>query len=114
MTEIHGINETLILIRAGTYMQNGGFETNFEKYDFNTFQAMDEVEDFFDQNTYAIDESKIKGRIMKNVRKCSGNSDDFSPATKIGGGRNRKKGKKGRVIQAVENMENKEDEEIIS
>jgi len=29
---------------------------------------MDEVEDFFDQNTYAIDESKIKGRIMKNVQ----------------------------------------------
>ena len=29
---------------------------------------MDEVEDFFDNNTYAIDESKIKGRIMKNVQ----------------------------------------------
>ena len=36
MTEIHGINETLILIRAGNLMVNGEFE-NFEKYDFNTF-----------------------------------------------------------------------------
>jgi hypothetical protein len=34
---------------------------------------MDDVEDFFDQNTYAIDESKIKGRIMKNVQ----NVDDY-------------------------------------
>ena len=25
MTEIHGINETLILIRAGNFMQNGEF-----------------------------------------------------------------------------------------
>jgi hypothetical protein len=51
MTEIHEINETLILIRAGNLLQNGGFQ-NFEKYDFNTFQAIDEVEDFFENNTY--------------------------------------------------------------
>jgi len=34
---------------------------------------MDDVEDFFDQNTYVIDESKIKGRIMKNVQ----STEDF-------------------------------------
>lgn len=37
MIEIHGINETLILIRAGTFMQNNGNFENFERYDFNTF-----------------------------------------------------------------------------
>jgi hypothetical protein len=65
MTEIHEINETLIVIRAGRFMEQNDF-SNLNVYDFNTFQAMDEVEDFFDSNTINIDERKIKGRIMKN------------------------------------------------
>ena len=35
---------------------------------------MDEVEDFFDQNTYIIKDKKIKGRVMnvKNSNKTKG------------------------------------------
>ena len=29
-----------------------------QAYDFNTFQAMDEVEDFFDECTFTIEEKK--------------------------------------------------------
>ena len=56
MREICEINETLLKIRAGKFVEPEGLE----QYDFNTFQAMDEVEDFFDDYTYQIPE-KVKG-----------------------------------------------------
>ena len=61
ITEIHEINETLIKIKAGKFLEHEDFQ-NLNTYDFNTFQAMDEVEDFFDDYTFPIQEKKIRGR----------------------------------------------------
>ena len=60
MKEIHEINETLIKIRAGKFLESEDYQ-NLNTYDFNTFQAMDEVEDFFDEYTYKLEEKKAKG-----------------------------------------------------
>lgn len=60
MKEIHEINESLIKIKAGKFFEDEDYQ-NLNSYDFSTFQAMDEVEDFFDEFTYKLEEKKPKG-----------------------------------------------------
>ena len=55
------MHEQLISIKSGKFN-----EPSLETYAFDTFQAMDEVEEFFEDYTFKIDEAtKVKG--AKNV-----------------------------------------------
>ena len=53
MEEVQCIHEQLIAIKNGKLEENS--------YNFDTFQAMSEVEEFFEDNTFQLDQSQIKG-----------------------------------------------------
>lgn len=96
----------MIKIRADKFFENEDFQ-NLNTYDFNTFQAMDEVEEFFDEFTYKIEDKKMKGgrrpKTQYDTASNQANPDttknsQFKGEGQIGGRKNRKKGKKGGVI----------------
>jgi hypothetical protein len=81
MREVQEMHAQMLSIRNGKFL---GEEFNdLEKYDFNTFQAMDEVEDFFDDYTFKIDSTKQSSKQKRQARKkkkvvsfVAGNNDN--------------------------------------
>ena len=53
MREVQEMHAQMLCIRNGKFKFDEYDE--LEKYDFSTFQAMDEVEDFFDDYTFKIE-----------------------------------------------------------